>query len=388
MENIKIYLMVMFKKNFSSLISYFSTLAQKEGGINFAQGRPGYSPPEGLLKILKKLTFEMNLHQYAPGKGDFDLLEETEKIYKVYCESIEKNNVLITLGATEGIAISFLFLLNKFKDFSILSFEPFYESYPRVTYFLKIPIYSIKINPYDLNWDREKTKEIVFKKNVKAIILASPGNPLGKIWKEEEINFLRKLIKKNNGFLIFDGVYENFYFEEKPYNPIFDGLENLIYISSYSKTLSITGWRIGYLISEQKVLNEISGIHDYTHLSAPYILQKAIAKFLKEGKIENYLRSLRKNLAFSYFFLKNELEKIGYKTGKAEGGMFAWVEIPKKYGCSMDYSKNLFLKKKVAVVPGINFSQKAKNFIRINLSLPFQVLKEGIERIIEFEKEN
>lgn len=375
-------------KKFASLISHFSSLAQKEGGINFAQGRPGYSPPRELLKTLKSLIYEKNLHQYAPGKGDLHLLEETERIYKKIYKNLNKDNILITLGATEGIAISFLYLLNKFKNFSVLSFEPFYESYPRILKFLNIPLYSIKIDPFSLKWDLEKTKEIVLKKNVKGIIVASPGNPLGKIWKEEEINYLRDLMVKRGGFLIFDGVYENVYFFEKPFNPLKDGIGNLIFISSYSKTLSITGWRIGYLLAEENILKEISSIHDYTHLSAPYLLQRAIASFLKNENIEDYLKDLRKNLKSSFDFLREEMEEMKFKVSKAEGGMFGWVKIPSKYKNCLEYANELFLKKKVAVVPGINFSDKAGNFIRINLSLPLEEFKEGIERIKEFEKEN
>lgn len=375
-------------KVFASLISHFSSLAQKEGGINFAQGRPGYPPPEGLLKFLKKLVYESNLHQYAPGKGDFFLLAETEKIYKKIYQNLKKENILITLGGTEGIALSLIFLLNEFKNFSLLSFEPFYESYPRISKFLNIPVFSVKIDPFNLKWSREKVKKLVKEKNAKGILLASPGNPLGKIFKEEEVNFLRDLMKKRKGFLIFDGVYENVYFEERPFNPLKDGFENLIFISSYSKTLSITGWRIGYLIAEEKVLEKISSIHDYTHLSSPYILQRAIAQFLKREKIGNYLKVLRENLKSSYILLKGQLESFGFKVSKAEGGMFGWLQIPEKYKDSFIYAEKLFLRKKVAVVPGINFSKNAKNFIRINLSLPLEEFREGIERIKEFEKEN
>lgn len=374
-------------KKFASLISHFSSLAQREGGINFAQGRPGYPPPEGLLKVLGKLVYENNLHQYAPGKGDFCLLEETEKIYKKIYKNLKKDNILITLGATEGIALSLLFLLNRFKKFSVLSFEPFYESYPRISKFLNIPVCSIKINPENLEWDRKRVKSLVLEKNVKAILLASPGNPLGKIFKKEEVNFLRDLMEKRKGFLIFDSVYENVYFEKKPYNPLKEGLDNLIFISSYSKTLSITGWRIGYLVARENILEEISSIHDYTHLSSPYILQRAIALFLKGEKIGNYLKNLREKLKISYGLLK-KLEYYGFKVSKAEGGMFGWVKIPEKYKNSFDYAEKLFSKKRVAVVPGINFSRNAKNFIRINLSLPIKEFREGIERIKEFEKEN
>lgn len=369
-----------------SWISYFSSKAQREGAINLAQGRPKYPPPKNLLIILKKLIKDKNLHQYAPGKGDFNLLKETLKIYKNYYDSLKEENILIVQGATEGLTLSFHFLKKKFKEnFAIFSFEPFYESYPKLAKIFNIPLYSVEINPFDLKWDLNKVEKIIFKKNIKGIILASPGNPLGKVWKEEEINFLRNLMKKNNGYLIFDGVYENLYFDEKPFIPLKEGLKNLIFISSYSKTLSITGWRIGYIIAEKKEMDFISSIHDYTDLSAPYILQRAISEYLKEGNLEDFLKTLRKKLKKSYDFLEKEIDGEDLKLSKAEGGMFGWIKI--KNDC-LDFANKLFDKEKVAVVPGINFSKKAKNFIRINLSIPFEEFKEGIGRIKNFINEN
>ncbi len=225
-----------------SWISYFSSKAQREGAINLAQGRPGYTPPKDLLKTLKVLIKEKNLHQYAPGKGDFELIEETLRIYKKFNKNLKNDNILIVQGATEGIELSFIYLWKKFKEnFSILTFEPYYESYPKLSLIFNIPLHLISINPFNLSWDRENLKRIVINNNVKGIILSSPGNPLGKVWKREEIEFLRNLMEKNEGWLIFDGVYENLYFFEEVYNPLKDGLKNLIFISSFSKTLSITG---------------------------------------------------------------------------------------------------------------------------------------------------
>lgn len=369
-----------------SWISYFSSKAQREGAMNLAQGRPGFSPPKRLLEILKVLIEENNLHQYAPGKGDFYLIEETLNLYKKFNNNLKKENILIVQGATEGIFLSFLYLSKKFKNFSILTFDPYYESYPRLAKILGIPLYYIEISPFELNFERKKLKNLIYKKNIKGIVLSSPGNPLGKIFTEEEIKFLLNLIKEKNGFLIFDGVYENIYFNLKPYNPLCKDLKNLIFISSFSKTLSITGWRIGYIITDEKDLKNISSIHDWTGLSAPFIFQRAISNYLKEKDLEDYLKNLRADLKRNYEFLKNELGKDKTKLAKVEGGIFAWIQLPEKFKNALDFAKNLFELKKVAVVPGINFSKKNHNFFRINLSIPFEDFKAGIKKIKDFLK--
>lgn len=371
----------------SSWISYFSSKAQREGAINLAQGRPGFSPPKKLLEILKTLIEKNDLHQYAPGKGDFCLIEEILNLYRKFNENLKKENILIVQGATEGIFLSFLYISRKFSNPSILTFDPYYESYPRLAKILGIPINYIEISPFELNFERKKLKDLIYKKNIKAIVLSSPSNPLGKIFNQEEISFLLNLIKEKNGFLVFDGVYENIYFNLKPYNPLCKDLKNLIFISSFSKTLSITGWRIGYIITNEKDLKNISSIHDWTGLSAPFIFQRAISNYLKEKELENYLKKLKNDLKISYEFLENELEKSQLKLAKLEGGIFAWIKLPSKFKTALDFAKNLFELKKVAVVPGINFSKKNQNFFRINLSLSFEEFKLGIRKLKEFLNE-
>ena len=191
------------KKPEGSLISYFSRKTLKSQGLNLAQGKPGFTPPIQLLNILKKKTENDRLHQYAPGNGNFELLNVLEKYYSKY-KSVSLNNLLIVQGATEGIFLTFFYLttiLN--KPYSALSFDPAYESYPELAKIMAIPFEYYDFED-DLSIDFQKLETIIREKKVKIIFIASPGNPLGKAWNSEEIRniiltlSMKKEIKRYN----------------------------------------------------------------------------------------------------------------------------------------------------------------------------------------------
>jgi aspartate/methionine/tyrosine aminotransferase len=160
------------KKPLGSLISYFSSLTAKQGGINMAQGKPGFSPPPELLRLLREKSKIMPLHQYAPGNGHPGLLDLLASRYSEY-SLLGDENLVIVQGATEGIFLT-LFYLNTIlpPPYSILSFDPVYESYPELARFLSKPFIYQDLEP-DLSLNFKKLERSIKNKNVK-----SPGQNL------------------------------------------------------------------------------------------------------------------------------------------------------------------------------------------------------------------
>lgn len=367
-----------------SLISFFSSKVKKYGGINLAQGRPGFTPPAQLLEILKENIKNSDLHQYAPGDGDSDLIDV---IIDKYAEisTLNKKNILITQGATEAIFLSFFYLANRLKKpFGILSFDPVYESYPKLPSITGMPFYYFK-HGSDGSVDKKEFEKIVVKNKIKIVFIASPGNPRGKIWGKNEIEFISNLAEKHEFYVIFDNVYDDIYFTGKPFNPLHLRKSNLLYVNSFSKMLSITGWRIGYLITEEEHMNKIKNIHDYTGLSAPYLFQKTISQYLNTFNMgKDYIEIVRQKCKRNYFYLKDIFTKNGFSIPSAEGGYFLWAKIPGIFDDSFRFAEDLFEKTGVAVVPGENFSPFAKKYIRINIATDHTLVEKGAERIIRF----
>ena len=186
--------------------------------------------------------------------------------------------------------------------------------------------------------------------------------------------------------IIFDGVYLDCYFGERiPYDPIALRSSRFLYVSSFSKMLSITGWRIGYLISSADSMQKIRDIHDYTGLCAPSLMQMAIAGFLKQpGALNSYLTALRLQLKDGAVSFTQTLTKFGFQFAPPEAGYFIWARLPSGYPDGLDFCLKLYTEKKVALVPGIHFSPKGASWVRINFARKPEELEPGIQGLEDF----
>lgn len=367
-----------------SLISHFSRLAMKAGGINLAQGRPGYPPPEKLLKALIRRIGEPDLHQYAPGNGIPGLLELLADRYGVHAP-LTPDNLLVLNGATEGISLSFHYLTTILeRPFSALSFDPVYEAYPRLAAIFGVPFIPFDFDPITQEVDFDRLEETITRDRVKVILVASPGNPLGKVWTREEVVRLVEMAGRTGSYIIFDAVYEHIYFESVPYNPLDLQYERLFFVSSFSKTLSITGWRVGYLISKTGHMEKIRAIHDYTGLSAPHLLQWAILDFMQdEPALEAFTGETRKLCGNALQYLDGEMRRMGFSVPTIRGGFFLWARLPHSFSNGYDFAVDLFEKARVAIVPGENFSETKTDHVRLNMTLQLPEIEEAMRRLKE-----
>lgn len=372
-----------YQKPTGSYISFMSNKVKSQGGINLAQGIPGFDPPKELTDILSGITNE-RIHQYAPGSGNNELLDLLLKKYQNEFP-FSKDDFLITQGGTEALSLLYTYF-NKIlpKPFSALAFDPVYESYKYLPGIFNTDFVSFSFED-DFSIDFEKLKVTCINNKVKVIFLGSPGNPLGKIWTREEINGLLELSKSENIYIILDAVYRELYYDQKPYVPLDQFNSNLFYTNSFSKLFSITGWRIGYLVAHQDHMQQIKSIHDYTGLCASSVLQHALVEFLKANDFgNNYVSNLRDKLRESYYYLSSELKKLGFEIPETKGGYFVWAKLPEKYSDGFKFAIDLYDQEKVAVIPGEHFSNNAKNYIRLNIAREKSEIDEGIKRIKEF----
>lgn len=367
-----------------SLISYFSRMVVRHGGINLAQGKPGFAPPRELLDILKEKIDDESLHQYAPGIGNFELLDLLVREYSRIVP-IDSDNLLVVLGATEGISLTFLYLTRILqKPFAALSFDPVYESYPKLPEIFAVPFVYFDLAE-DLGVDFTRLEQTIEENKVKIVFVASPGNPLGKVWTRAEIERLVALSRRCRFFIIFDAVYKDIFYDHEPYNPLSLNYERLFYVNSFSKMLSITGWRIGYIIAEKEHMENIRDIHDYTGLSAPGLFQAAVVEYLKEyDSGREYIKSVREKCKESFLFMKGVLEELGFKVPQSDGGYFLWAKLPPVYEDAFRFALDLYDKVKVGVVPGENFSPSKARCIRMNIAQELPLIQQAAQKLREY----
>ncbi len=360
-----------------SLIGYMSNMVKTQGGINLAQGIPAFSPPAELLSLLSEFATNPNFHQYAPGKGNVQLLDLLSEHYNK-----PKDDFLIVNGATESISTIFTYLTRKHPNCSVLAFDPIYESYKHLSRIFNNDFFTVDASA-EICFD--EIRQTIEQHNVKIIFLAIPGNPLGKIWTEQQIKTLMQIADDYGAYLIIDAVYSDLYFYEKPYYPIHEMGKNVFYVNAFSKKLSITGWRLGYILSSKEHMEGLMDIHDYIGLSSPTVLQEALAKYLQEYDFgKEYCASLRQKLKANYELMQEQLSNLGFEVVQAQGGYFIWCKLPQKFQCGLDFALELYKQTKVAVVPGIHFSDSGKQMIRINIARSDEEIAEAIGKITEF----
>ncbi|HZJ73493.1 MAG TPA: pyridoxal phosphate-dependent aminotransferase [Perlabentimonas sp.] len=366
-----------------SYISHFSNLVKQHGGINLAQGIPGFQPPKELLDALRSVISD-DVHQYAPGIGNHNLIDA---IHKQYASSyaVERDNFLVVQGATEALSLIYTYF-NKIlgDDVCTLSFEPAYESYSQLPSIFGKRFISYPLNQ-DFSFSVDEFRNTITSKGVKVIFLSSPGNPYGKVWSKEEVGILIDLANELNFYLVFDAVYNGLHFDNPSYIPLDEISPNVFYVNSFSKMLCITGWRIGYLYAHQQHRVGLRAIHDYIGLCAPSVQQVALASYLATYNYGNdFVANFREKVKANFNNLSATLSKLGFYIPPTNGGCFIWAKLPKGITDGFQFASELYNKAGVAIIPGEHFSKNHTGWVRLNIARPAHEIKQAEERITQF----
>ncbi len=363
----------MKQKPSGSLISYMSGKVKSGGGINLAQGLPGFYPPKYLLELLC-LKAGQDVHQYAPSSGNKLLLDAIERIYP----EKKERSLLITQGATEAVTLTYLYLKKKYGTFHSIAFTPLYESYRYLPEIFSCPFTGFS---YDKEIDHELLIKNIKDNHTKLIVINTPGNPYGRIMNPNDFDMILNLSEKYDFYVLVDAVYSEFYFDTPTYLPFEKFNEKVIFTSSFSKLLSVTGWRVGWMSADSKIMRDISYIHDYTDLSASSLLQEALGKYLEETEnFYAYIKDIRMKLTENYNIATEMLTSCGFTVLPAGGGYFVWTKVPEDAN-GFDFAEKLYQEIQVAVVPGIHFDPECTEFIRVNIAREKEELLAAFDKI-------
>ncbi len=366
-----------------SLISYFSTKVKQHGGINLAQGIPGFDPPRQLVEALAAASLR-DTHQYPPGTGHFGLIEQLQSYLKPNY-SFSPEEMLILQGATEALSLTFLYIRNKLgSNFRTLAIAPAYESYRQLPLQFGMEFTEVAAE-HNNTLPLAAIEDQIQHHRVRLVFLASPGNPLGAIFSRSDIETLVQMCQQHQCFLLFDAAYSELYYSEAPFVPYHLLNPYLFIAGSFSKMFSITGWRIGWLLYDKAHTAALRTLHDYTGLCANSVAQHALADFLGTHQMGiEYIESTRSLLTMNYRFASESLAKMGFSIKHAGGGYFIWTELPEHANNGFTFAEQLYQKNKIAVVPGIHFSDKAERYIRLSIARPQQELSMGLASIRNF----
>lgn len=370
-----------------SVIREMTRKAIENDALNLSQGMPDFSPPVELIEGIKEGS-KKDVHQYTVTYGRVDLREKiAEKLHEYNKINVDPYlELTITCGASEAIAASLFAITNPGDE--IIIFEPWYENYVPITYLAQGKPVFISLSDETYQLDEELLKSNISAKT-KVIMLNSPHNPTGKVFSSKDLKTISDLCIDHNILVITDEIYEYIIYDDLKHQSIgsFDSMrEKTITISGFSKTFSVTGWRVGYVSAAKELMGGIRKVHDYLTVAAPSLLQFAVLKSFTLGP--SYFNDLINRYQTNRDFLYDQLTKLGMRIFKPQGAYYIFADISQFGMTDKEFANFLVKDGGVAVVPGSSFfnsktldKNRGSNYVRFSFSQKLETLKNAIERI-------
>ena len=371
--------------NFSeSVIREMTRLALKHNAINLAQGFPDFPCPAE-LKTAACEAVNDDYNQYAITWGAQDLREALAARVKQFNGMAfdPQTEITVTCGSTEAMMASMLAIIQPCDE--VIVPEPFYENYgPDAQISGAVPRYVHVADDFSIN---EESWKSAFNKKTRAIILNTPNNPTGKVFSKQELRFIADLCVDNKVIAITDEIYEHILYDGRKHVSIgsLDGMhERTITIGSFSKTYSVTGWRVGYALAGKEITARIRKIHDFLTVGAPAPLQHACVAALQLP--ESYYRELAREYDRKRHILFDGLRNAGFSCELPEGAYYIFTDIAGFGMKDAEFARYLVEKAGVAAVPGSSFYHKGgETKLRFTFSKKDETLVEACRRLETFD---
>lgn len=365
-----------------SVIRRMTRIASQYDAINLSQGFPDFDPPKEILNRLEQVAHE-DYNQYAITWGAQNFRDALAKKQSKYMNlDLDSNkNIVVTCGSTEAMMAAMMSVCD--PNDKVIVFSPFYENYGADTILCGAdPIY-VPLHPPVFNFDK-KELENAFKQNPKALILCNPSNPCGKVFSKEELEYIASLAIKYDTYVITDEVYEHIVYApyKHTYFASLPGMfERTISCSSLSKTYSITGWRLGYCIVPENIIEQIKKVHDFLTVGAAAPLQEAAVVGLEFS--DAYYDELQKLYTHKKDLFINGLKELNIPHTEPQGAYYVMVDISEfGYDSDLDFCVDLIKNVGVAAVPGSSFFKEEENrYIRFHFTKKDETLLAALDRL-------
>ena len=368
-----------------SVIRRMTRISLQHGAINLSQGFPDFDPPKEITDRLSEVAKE-GPHQYALTWGAQNF-REALAAKQEHFSGMKLNpdtEIVVTCGSTEAMMAAMMSVCNPGEK--VVIFSPFYENYGADTILSGAePIY-VPLKPPAFNFDADELEAAMKQEGVKALILCNPSNPCGKVFTRQELMVIADLAKKYDIYVITDEVYEHILYEpnKHTYMASLPGMrERTIMCNSLSKTYSITGWRLGYVIASPEIIDRVKKVHDFLTVGAAAPLMEACVVGLKFG--DEYYRELKAHYTHMKNLFVGGLRDIGLQFTEPQGAYYVLVDIS-EFGYENDYlfCEDLARKVGVGAVPGSSFFRENVNhLIRVHFAKQDETLNAALDRLAD-----
>ncbi|MHB8567154.1 MAG: pyridoxal phosphate-dependent aminotransferase [Nitrososphaerales archaeon] len=369
-----------------SVIREMTRLASDYSAINLAQGYPDFSCPPELKQAASRAIYE-DYNQYSVTWGAQALRDAIAQKVQKYngIEADPNKNIVVTCGTTEAMVASQIALLDPGDELIVLS--PHYENYaPDAVISGASPKYFALDEEDDYAINEEKLKA-QFNAKTKGIVLNTPMNPVGKVFDDKDLNLISDLCNDYDVTCFTDEIYEYILYDGAKHRSIahLDSMKDrTVTITGFSKTYSITGWRVGYTIASDALTDGIKKVHDFLTVGAPHPLQIACVSALSLP--DSYYEQLRRDYTKKRDMLFSSLESLGFHCLKPSGAYYIWSDFSEldQKSDDVDFARNLVKNVGVAAVPGSSFYNRSKlgnKKIRFTFSKKIETLESACERL-------
>ncbi len=367
-----------------SVIREMTRLAAAHGAVNLSQGFPDFPCPDELKRAASDALFA-DINQYAitwGAKRFRDAIAQKTAWYLGFDIDPERE-ITVTCGSTEGMIATMLAIINPGDE--VVIFEPFYENYgPDVILSGATPRY-VPLRPPDWGFDPDELRA-AFSDRTKAIIICNPGNPTGNVFTREQLQQIADLCREFDAIAVTDEIYEHLLYDGAEHIAIAtlpDMRERTVTINSLSKTYSVTGWRVGYVIAPPDLTNAIRKVHDFLTVGAAAPLQDAGATALQMPC--EYYDKLRRDYVRRRDMLLPVLESAGFRCYRPRGAYYIMTDIS-GFGFADDLEFTRFMVQEVgvAVVPGSSFYSRpelGKSQVRFTFCKKDETLHAAADRL-------
>lgn len=370
------------KKNPVSGIRFMFELAQKyDDVINLCIGEPDFPTPPHLVEAGVKALKEGHT-KYTSNAGVLELRKAiSEKLKKDNNILCNEENIVVTAGATEAISLVMLTLINSGDE--VILPTPCWPNYNGQILMAGGTIVPVSTYEEDGFHVKAKAIEDAVTDKTKLVIINSPSNPTGAVLSKEELMEIGEVIKRHDLMVLSDEPYEKLIYDNKEHislASLTDMQEHVITVNSFSKTFSMTGWRVGYAVASQEIASHMTTYHENLSSCTNAPAQQVCIEALRSGQgdVDKMVKAYKKRRDL----LVNGLNGIkGISCIVPEGAFYAFVNVKKLGGTSQEVANDILENAQVVTTPGSAFGEAGEGYLRISYASGEELLKEAIDRI-------
>lgn len=370
----------------SGIRKFFDIVSEMPDAISLGVGEPDFDTPwnvreEGIYSLEKGRTF------YTSNAGLLELRQAicdyTDRRFHVAYNP--KNEVLLTVGGSEGIDVALRAMLNPGDE--VIIPEPCFVSYvPCVELADGVPVTISLKNENQFRLTKEELEAAITDKT-KILMLSYPNNPTGAVMEREDLEAIAEVVIKHDIYVISDEIYS-----ELTYNSGHVSIASLpgmrertIVINGFSKAFAMTGWRLGYAMGPAMIMEQMTKVHQFAIMCAPTTSQYAAIAAIRD--CDKDVERMRESYDQRRRYLLNEFKEMGLSCFEPYGAFYMFPCIREFGMTSEEFATKLLNAKKVAVVPGSAFGECGEGFLRVSYAYSLEELKVAIGRIKEFIEE-